>query len=1116
MTDITTLTGYRADITTVFHGAALVPENLVVGQYAFASWVRNGLATAIAGAPTGLRATVPVSFDVTAEAAPGNPPGPDQTKTVSRTLTLRGPGDVIGIDETQVTRRSPPPNVALSDSTSLALIEFNRPDLPWIHSPIAAAGAQLKPWIALVVVDASVSTLEVGQSGLPDRLTTQLGELQPLDDAWAWAHAQVLGTIDGGPSVADRMGDGHAADNLSRLICPRQLSIETSYIAAVVPTYDAGVQAGLGLSGGTLGAAWSSGAADTTIVLPAYVSWRFTIGENWDFETLARRLEGVPAPWQVGRRGVDLRTPRGGITDDLTSPGGVQIMDCALHSPADLPAGSPPAAEWSDARTAQLQALVDVDHDDPDLPRVGPRLYARFQRGATAVPLSGAIGPASDWFTAINLRPLDRLVAGLGTRVVQRDQDKLMQAAWLQVGEVAKANAELDRIRLSRYVAAALIGKTLNKLPLAALTAVTHPVHGKIMADSGETVWSNIATSALPGAASMMAFRRTVTGGAAARTAVKGATLSARVGLASAIATTSALKDLRVAYADPAGLGPINAAIAATLPAALLGQLKAIPAPATPLADALAAPRASWTLAAGSTAVTSLQAAQFEALNVAMTSIATLSAGRAEALGAQYQALAVDAPSLATQIGTSLSAIDIRLGASIGTVRAPITVKPILTPKIAAVAPVAPAATLKATMVTGKATTTLTAGKVAVGTVATTTAATGATVATTTKTIDSTTLTALQGRFGGLGQIAGKTGVTTATAMTNATLADGLSAIATGIGIRQMPTTPASAAPTVTRGLLLDAVEPGMAAKKGIMGRLGSLPPWLPATWFDDLQVKPIMAAPRFDRAMWDALADYDQSWVVPNLGLIDQTDFVTLLFDNPRFSESYLIGLSDEMGRELLWRSYPTDQRGTYFYRMWSETGDDLDAQIARFSAGALGTHLTGGTDPRVVMLVKGQVIKRHPDAIFVAVQGTGTPPDVTFTAPPASGKGAILFHAPLAPDTLLVGFDLTESDVAGGDWWFLLAEHPSAPRFGLDTPTDGPHNPAAAGAPIKLDDLAWGDLPMTGIFLDAATAGASVNDPEGGTFAWGADSASVARILLQDPARAAFEAVPLLAGAK
>ena len=46
--------------------------------------------------------------------------------------------------------------------------------------------------------------------------------------------------------------------------------------------------------------------------------------------------------------------------------------------------------------------------------------------------------------------------------------------------------------------------------------------------------------------------------------------------------------------------------------------------------------------------------------------------------------------------------------------------------------------------------------------------------------------------------------------------------------------------------------------------------------------------------------------------------DTVLGLQTNRRFVEAYMVGLNHEMGRELLWRGYPTDQRGTYFEHFW------------------------------------------------------------------------------------------------------------------------------------------------------------------------------------------------------
>ena len=103
------------------------------------------------------------------------------------------------------------------------------------------------------------------------------------------------------------------------------------------------------------------------------------------------------------------------------------------------------------------------------------------------------------------------------------------------------------------------------------------------------------------------------------------------------------------------------------------------------------------------------------------------------------------------------------------------------------------------------------------------------------------------------------------------------------------------------------------------------------------------MAAPVFEVPMYERLDAYNRDWLVPGLGKIPKPDFVTLLETNPKFTEAFLAGLSDEMGRELLWRGYPTDQRGTYFRRFWTPDQDELAQDLHRFTPTPLGTHLAG-----------------------------------------------------------------------------------------------------------------------------------------------------------------------------
>ena len=92
--------------------------------------------------------------------------------------------------------------------------------------------------------------------------------------------------------------------------------------------------------------------------------------------------------------------------------------------------------------------------------------------------------------------------------------------------------------------------------------------------------------------------------------------------------------------------------------------------------------------------------------------------------------------------------------------------------------------------------------------------------------------------------------------------------------------------------------------------------------------LEPILDAPDFPQPMYEALRDLSQDFLFPGLEQVP-ANTVTLLETNPKFVESFLVGLNAEMSRELLWRNYPTDQRGTYFRQFW----DTRRAVINRIS---------------------------------------------------------------------------------------------------------------------------------------------------------------------------------------
>ena len=1104
------------------------PEQIVLGEYTFLPFVRTGLAAALVPPAAGAtRATVPVSVSVQDDKGGAQP--------VSRTVTLRGPGDVVGIDTAQVVRRVPSPHARNVEEAFLAHVEFDRPELPWLFSPEAPVNNRLRPWLALVVVDAQVSGIEPGPAELPNRLRTRLGELPSTADAWAWAHAQVAGKKAGPPSVADRLSESHATTNLSRLVCPRKLDPETHYVAAIVPLYDAGVKAGLGLPGGTLQPAWSRGPGsnpDAEVLLPVYDAWRFSTGKAGDFESLAKKLVPVAAPWNVGRRIIDASRPRGGVAPlQPNDVGKLQVLRCALVSPAPMPAGQPPEGQtWAAPKRDELRQRLDAAAKAPnaaDLPRVGPRVYARWQKGQATV---GAVGDAH-WFQQMNTNPVHRIVAGVGTRVVRKDQEQLMQAAWLQVGEIEAANALLTRVQFARYVSDALHRNHLGRLGLGELAQVMRAAQDKVrLPGSALTVHGSVGRSATPPAAMSAAFRRATR----LRGPVARFLTPASAGALRGIVGTDArgFADLRRAYAEPDGVRGLSAGAVAAIPAALVARKLGV-APATAaqtltqrlttrrdlsVADRLLTPMATWNLGATPTVdltrfgaervleqATTALPARFASDPAHSESVAPLLVGIGNAGLADLSTRANDT---VRRIGASVPA------GTIGTT--PIGSTPIGTIP-GGIRPVRGVASLDPRAVGRMEPEGVAASEEARVAPPATTAAARPVLQPFTPTV----ALAARSRFETATSREITATLAAGRAMSTTMAATAFASFARGDGVADLAGTPARAPLAVARATLLDAVAPRATLTAYAKGRLKRVPAWLPQNWFDDGRLQRIMAAPRFDRPMYEALDAYDRDWLVPGLGSIRKTDFVTVLLTNPAFTETFLVGLSDEMGRELLWRDYPTDQRGTYFFRFWDPDADELGQRIHAFAPTPLGHHMkasVGGAEGRVVLVVRGELLQRYPDAIIVAlragsVDAQGHP---TFIDPDTdpTAMARVLFHAHLDPDITLVGFDLSAAQVRNERWWFVIAEHPTAPRFGLDlfNPGNTPVQPAGA----NRNALDWNDLGALefGKFLRAGARTLPVGNKGGSPdpIAWPETSAMVAGALLQNPVRAAFDAKKLI----
>jgi hypothetical protein len=475
----------------------------------FLPWMRQGAAAAIATEDT-LGPGQPAVAEVAAALTLNDAPVPGVA------VRLRGPADVVGIDPNQVVRTDPRPDTVDFEPNCFPAVELDRPDFPWLFTPARATTAgRLRPWLCLVVVrrqpgvtvtagpDAPLPTLRIAGPADP------AVELPDPTECWAWAHAQVAAGGGGQAELAAALA-GRPELSLSRLVCPRLLDPETDYLACLVPTFELGRRAGLGLpvadsdltAAGALAPAWALAPPPAEVRLPVLYRWDFRTGRGGDFESLARRLTPAPARG-LGTRPVDVSRPGFPAAGATT----VDLEGALLPIP---PGGGPPPAPapLPEPFRATLAGIVNEPSRsqaaDPDAdPLLAPPVYGRWHAGRASVTPDG---PA--WLDELNLDPRWRIVAGFGTQVVQRHQEALMASAWEQAAELEAANQRLRQLQLSMAVGERLHERHLAALDEEMVLRFAAPAFGRLRQEPGRSLLAAQRRSPLPVAATRSAMRR--------------------------------------------------------------------------------------------------------------------------------------------------------------------------------------------------------------------------------------------------------------------------------------------------------------------------------------------------------------------------------------------------------------------------------------------------------------------------------------------------------------------------------------------------------------------------------------------------------------------------------
>ncbi|WP_456866182.1 hypothetical protein [Galbibacter sp. BG1] len=1033
--------------------------------YSFLPWLRQGIANKIVSdASSNARATIPVKLKITGKALDGS----DLEHEINRNIALYGPGDIIGIDKKTIVKNEPRNWITNFESNYMPYIEFYDEDFPWRYSPTSPflSDNRLMPWLALVVL--KEDEFQNGKN-VKDRplafidVTDASSCFQPYQELWAWAHVHVNeSVIEGEDNITtnSQADIDNAIQNFknvlnknpdlaySRIMCPRKLEPNTSYHAFLIPSFESGRLAGLGLDPSQTPvdrAAWEdygSRANNDGTLYPYYHQWFFKTGSLGDFEYLVRLLEPKPIDYRVGTRDMDVQEPGVNVSginnpelDGVLKLGGALRIPLAAMSQKDqkifkeydtwyqrpyphpfkkdLTSFINLADEYQHNSVKQANEKTEIGLDDDKDPIITAPLYGRWHALVQRLQKEGGrrvLPNTKNWVHELNLDPRFRVSAGFGTGVIQKNQENYMTAAWKQVGDILEANRKIRIAQLAKESSWTWYDKHLRPMftnnPEKAFS-FSAPVQARILANN-LTVHHTVKESKAPLVLTSTSMRRITRPG------------------------SRLMKNL-----------PFDDTITKDNLIERINNGEILPAPPKEVPEKLPTLQ---DLADNDT---------FNETNIKPEFVNTFKKCS----------------------NFTITPVDSDFKPNYG----------------------------KEDSAEGK-------------------------------------------RF-------------------KDALRDAFDLINVSKELGKVNEKPALDLSSLVN-TIFDAINPEITIPRLIYNTV-----FIPPRIKKQLSERFIeaMVYPEIDIPMYEPLKKISSELFLPNINFIANNS-ISLLETNQKFIEAYMVGLNHEFARELLWREYPTDQRGSYFRQFWDvssylpEPESELSPEelkeklrdippLHRWSkASELGDHdnreQNGDNEEEVVLVIRGELLKKYPSAVIYAhkakwhenedgtfdfnVERELADLDQTENNPPKTKVKTPLYEAKVDPDINFFGFDLTTEEAQGGTgdnpgdenkpgWFFIIKERPGEPRFGLDLePADD--------EPIDVwNDLSWSKVAKDDIFLQINndTKTISIEDfdptneqekadqnPEDKKIEWSSDmnAAELAYVLYQVPVMIAVHAAEML----
>jgi len=1122
----------------------------ILSSYSFLPWIRQGIANQIQADdndPT-VKLRAPITVDLTIKAdgqAAGTP--------VSQTVGLYGPADIIGIDSRAIVKTEPRNWITNFEPNYLASIDLVDTDYPWRYTPAKPDSKdRLRPWITLVVLKEEEFENGKNRADRPlpyINLKAPAAEVfPPADQLWAWAHAHVnTDLIEDDLSNPDNPDDpiqrvvadlndqgqvtrikqeyetvvGQDPDNaFSRILCPRRLEENQAYHAFLIPTFESGRLAGLGLDVETIfnaeaglnatSSAWAdyAGKAEPTSH-PVYYQWYFRTGSVGDFEYLVRLLDPKPVDNRVGRRDMDVSSPGSNIDGIGDAPEngvpvnqleGILRLGGALRVPLDAMKDEEKAEfekydEW--AKTPyprefqeQLAAFINladdyakdsakIAHQNPQLPDriindsaaedepdplITAPLYGRWHALTNRLLDANDGIPDNNWIHELNLDPRYRVAAGFGTGVIQTNQEKYMEAAWEQLGKVIEANRQIRQAQLAQAVSNYWFNthvKSLEQTNNGAFLWLTQPMQPRVLS-RGLTLEQDEEVL------TVHHHVKTSKVPAVAFAPEMRKFTRPRGRLAKTLPFTPEVGP-ETTLVDRINKGEVKPAPEKKVPKELPTVEKVIPSLKPKNVPRFLMPwmqKHKWLkfLFLAIALLILLVLAIFVTPNLGSITLGLQSISGAAAL------LAVVLLVLFVRMlrwETNLEKAD-GLDPSKQTPEAVDGFAPLPDFRLS---------------------------------------------------LPGDNLSFRPGRSDSDESERFKNAQRDVGELMQGHLQASFEPLKPELKLNDIT------------AATLQTIDPKVTIPSFLLNNKVLIPDRIRWGLAKPEVFKEAMAYPEIDTPMYKPLIDISADLFLPNINLIAQNT-ISLLETNQKFIEAYMVGLNHEFARELLWREYLTDQRGSYFRQFWDvseylfdqdeinlmlqdiqndlgaeASQEEIDKQLKdtikerlkdipvlhRWSKHSkLGDHDNrenpGDNEQEVVLVIRGELLKKYPNAVIYAHRAKWKPisdadqtpdrnqerelvpvPDDLENNPPRDTVKTPLYEAKVDPDIYFFGFDLTTEEAQGttegtpadledgAGWFFVIKERPGEPRFGLDLGT------TEDGELEVWNDMAWGNVTPT-----------------------------------------------------